>query len=590
LAPRERCSTVVILSSLALLLAVMPSGRLAVFQCPDGAPPPCRTADARPRSTPAAMSVAVLDFQNLSRDTADAFLGDGLAEELTGRLGQVGRLTVTSRAVVRRLPNAATMPIPQIGRTLNVSYLVNGSVRRAGTRLRVNVELLRASSGVQEWSSQYDRSESDLLTLQEEVATAVAQGIAGRLLPAERTRLTSRPTQNAEAYELFLRGRALRWTPAGEAPLARAVALDTGFAAAWAELSVLQSNTYWNYADRTEARLERARAAAERALRLAPDLAAARMAMGYYHYWGRRDYAAALTEFGAAVALQPNNADVHAAMANVLRRQGRWEPSLASRMRGIALAPNDAPELQEVVFTLLLLRRFSAADSFALRAIAADPAAGSSHLYRFMVSLARGDSGAMLPGDAARRTQGAAAEALLNATWMLQTVRLDTAMQTEVLRLPPASTDEDREAQLLLRAQVLSLRGNAAAAVASFDSLRILLEAVVLRRPDDDGFHALLAKAYAGMGRGPDAVREAREALHLLPPERDALTGMEHLQGLAEVLCQTSDTTGALDALEHVLAGPGVVTAPMLRRDPLWAPLRGNPRFEQLLAAPQRSW
>ena len=537
------------------------------------------------------MSVAVLDFQNLSRDTADAFLGDGLAEELTGRLGQVGRFTVTSRAVVRRLPNAATMPLPQIGRTLNVSYLVNGSVRRAGTRLRVNVELLRASSGVQEWSSQYDRSESDLLTLQEEVATAVAQGIAGRLLPAERSRLATRPTQNADAYELYLRGRALRWAPPAAPLLERAVALDTGFAAAWAELATTHSSAYWNYADRSEARLDRARAAAARALRLAPDLAAAHVAMGYYHYWGRRDYAAALTEFGAAVALQPNSADVHAAMANVARRQGRWDVSLASRLRGIALSPNDEPELSEVVFTNLVLRRFAAADSFAQRAVAADSTSGEAPLYRFAVSLARGAPvGTVSAGDAALRTREAVAEALLNATWMLQLLRLDTAMQSEVVRLPAPSGDDERDAQLLMRAQVLALLGNRAAAMASYDSLRIQFEAVVLRRPDDDGFRALLATAYAGVGRSADAVREAREALRLLPPERDALTGVEHLQGLAEVLWQAGDTTAALDVLDRVLAMPGVMSVPMLRSDPLWAPLHGNPRFDRLLATPQRSW
>jgi serine/threonine-protein kinase len=533
------------------------------------------------------MSVAVLDFHNLSRDTADAFLGDGLAEELTSRLGQVGRLTVTSRAVVQRLPNAATMPIPQIGRTLNVSYLVNGSVRRAGTRLRVSVELLRASTGVQEWSSQYDRSESDLLTLQEDVATAVAQGVTGRLLPAERSRLAARPTENAEAYELFLRGKAARLVPEAVAPLERAVALDTTFAAAWAELSWTCSSMFWGYEDRTEDRLARARSAAERAVRLAPDLAAAHVAMGYYHYWGRRDYANALTEFAAALALQPN-ADVHAAMANVARRQGRWDASLASRARGLALAPNDGQELDEMAQTLAVLRRLDEASGFMARAVAAAPDLTWTRLHDVLLALERGGSTEGARASAAwlraHPERVAGSELLKEPVWILAIVRLDTALQTRVLRLPAPATREGREAQLLARAQALSVRGDRRGSIAAYDSLQILVEATVRDRPDDDGFHAILAIAYAGIGRNADAVREAQEALRLMPPERDALTGVQHEQTLAEVLLMTGDTAAALDHFERVMAVPALLTAALLRTDPLYAPLRGNPRFERLIA------
>ncbi len=571
----------------AVALALLVVARGAIAQCPNGSPPPCTRAPARSPAPPA-MSVAVLDFHNLSRDTADAFLGDGLAEELTSRLGQVGRLTVTSRAVVQRLPNVATMPIPQIGRTLNVSYLVNGSVRRAGSRLRVSVELLRAATGVQEWSSQYDRSESDLLTLQEDVATAVAQGVTGRLLPAERSRLAARPTQNAEAYELFLRGKAARQSPEAVAPLERAVALDSGFAAAWAELSWNYSSMFWQYEDRTAARVARAQSAAERAVRLAPDLPIAHVAMGYYHYWGRRDYASALTEFAAALALQPNNADVHAAMANVARRQGRWDASLASRARGLALAPNDGQELEEMALTLFLLRRLDEASGFMARAVAAAPDLPFTRLHDVHLTLARGgstnDARASAAWLRAHPETAAGSELLKIPAWVLAIVRLDTALQTQVLRLPAPATREGRVAHLLARAQALSARGDRPGSIAAYDSLRILVEDVVRDRPDDEGFHANLAYAYAGAGRSAEAVREAQEALRLMPPERDALTGMQLVQTLAEVLLMTGDTAGALDQLERVMAGPALLTPALLRADPLYAPLRGNPRFERLIA------
>ena len=203
-------------------------------QFPDGTPPPCAS------SPPSLTTIAVLDFANLSGDTAATYIVDGLADEIATRLGQLRRLTVTSRAAVRHLPNTATMSVLNIGRALSVAYLLTGSVRRGGDRLRVSVELLRARTGVQVWTEQFDRSDADLLSIEADIATAVASAIAGHLLPRERTALSASPTRNPEAYDAYLRGPALRGSGTAETDrravemLERAIELDSTFALAWA--------------------------------------------------------------------------------------------------------------------------------------------------------------------------------------------------------------------------------------------------------------------------------------------------------------------------------------------------------------------
>jgi len=261
-----------------VLLTVWPSVRPPVWQCPDGAPPPCRTAEARPRATAAApdFSVAVLSFENRSRDSADTFLGDGLADEIATQLGGVQKLNVRSRTMVRRLAGSETMGPPALGRALGAAYLVDGSIQRAGSQLRVQVTLLRSASGDQAWAQTYDRPAADLFQIQSDIARSVSEAIAGRLLPQERASLARAPTANAEAYQFYLRGRSALGSSdylaarQGLADFERAVALDSTFAEAWAQLARARMMLYWGTLDRSSANLAAARGAAERARRIAP--------------------------------------------------------------------------------------------------------------------------------------------------------------------------------------------------------------------------------------------------------------------------------------------------------------------------------
>jgi serine/threonine-protein kinase len=580
------------LTPVTLALALMARG--AIAQCPDGTPPPCRAAGARaPRpASPAPMSVAVLDFENLSRDSSDVYLSQGLAEELTSQLGQVGRLTVTSRAVVRRLHDVVAMSVPEIGHALNVTYLLNGSLRRSGTRLRVTAELLRANTGAQVWSSQYDQSTQDLLAIQEAVAAAVAAAVAGRLLPAERATLAARPTRNTAAYEAYLRGRALyrvqqTTSDATEAValFERAVALDSSFAAAWAGLSILQSSMFWNYRDRSDERLAKARAAAERAAVLAPNASAAHVALGYYHYWGSRDYARALQEFSAALAAQPNDPEVHAALANVARRQGSWERSLASRSRAIELDPGDGQEFATRGETLALLRRFDEAEPDYERALAVAPNLSFTHGYRAQLVLARDGSFDRARASVESLAVHAQAVVTLQAPGGgLPVWRVAGPHQAAILRAHPAASPEERAAYYLTVGEVLAAQGRRLESGAAFDSLRGIVQDLLRLRSADDGLHGILARAYRGLGRCDDALREAEHSVALLPVAVDALDGPEHVQNLAEIEAACGRPEQAIDHVVYLLSIPSYLTGPLLRADPVWAPLRGNPRFERLIA------
>jgi len=395
------------------------SVRPALAQCPDGTPPPCRVARVA-SAAPAANSVAVLYFENLGRDTADAYLADGLTEEVTARLGQVGRLAVTSRTAVRRLRStAATMEPVALGRALGAAYLVNGSVRRAGSRLRVTVELVRATTGARAWGDQYDRSDTDLLALQEDIARAVATGITGRLLPAERAVIASRPTRNPVAYDHYLRGtRTLN--DVNPRSLGRAIAeyeaalrLDPGFTSARAAIALAYALAInWNWATPEippETLLARGLAAAERALREDTLSSDAWLARGGLLMFERpRTFEGVLDALRRSVAIDPENERAHEWHAIALRRLGDFEAAAASYRRASELDPSAPQAVADRGFIAFNLRRYPEAVRWYDSASVIDPTAWQNLVFRARIRLELGDgAGARADAHAAVRIGGA---------------------------------------------------------------------------------------------------------------------------------------------------------------------------------------
>ena len=338
-------------------LGILASVRLAPCQCPDGTPPPC----GRPRAAAPALSVAVLTFDNLSRDTADAYLTEGLANDISSQLAQVRRLTVTSRSMVRRA--ALDAAPPALGRSLNAAYLVTGGIQRAGSRVRVSVELVRAATAQTIWSSQFDRTTADLLQIQQQIAEAVVAGIAGRLLPAERSVLAASPPSASEAYDHILRGDFLltrRSQPDMDRALAEyetAVRIDPRSARAHASLgNALALCPDWGIACRglsNDSLRALAALAISRALRLDSMLPAAYKARSTLEY--DRDLSAGLRDLDRAIALAPGDAGYRGSRGWLLAEAMRLDDAQEELQRSLALDPV-RPVTWEILSRVLIVR------------------------------------------------------------------------------------------------------------------------------------------------------------------------------------------------------------------------------------------
>jgi len=387
-----------VLPALAVL-AVLPSCRLAALQCPNGAPPPCTGRAVRIEAP--ATSVAVLYFENLSRDTADLYLADGITEELTSRLGAVTRLRVTGRSVVRRAQQAARGDALAVGRALNVRYLVEGSLRRSGSRVRVSARLLRASDGVRVWGDDYDRTMDDLLALQEDIARQVAGGVAGQLLPGEQRALAARPTTNPAAYDHYLRGLYLvtRRTVAAIQQAAEefdaALRLDPRYGAAEARRASTLTLAY-GYGvplGPQDSLAEQARRSAERAIELDSMSSDAWLARGLVHCWfAPVDYDVCRADFERAVALDPRSAEAQHTLGLMLSAMPDDSVrAIAGLRRALALEPTRAVSLLDIGQIRATQRNYREALALADSGIALDANQGRLFLLRASIRAAMGD-------------------------------------------------------------------------------------------------------------------------------------------------------------------------------------------------------
>jgi tetratricopeptide (TPR) repeat protein len=307
------------------------------------------------------------------------------------------------------------------------------------------------------------------------------------------------------------------------------------------------------------------------------------------YYWGTRDYGRALQEFSAALVARPNDGEVHAALANVARRQGSWEQSVASRARAIDIDPGSALELSEGALTLHALRRFDEAEALYERSIAIP----GDYIYPsfFVPGLALARDGSV---DRQRQRldflashiEDVAERTFHDPGIALPVWRASGPHQAALLasRPSPGASPEARAQRYIAVGQVQAVMGNREAAAAAYDTVRAIVTDLLARRPDDDGFHAQLSLAYAGLGRCDEAIREAERAVALLPVSADALSGPQRVQSLAEVETTCGRADSAIDHLTYLLGIPSFVTPALLRADPVFAPLHGNPRFERLTA------
>ena len=535
-------------------------------------------------------SIAVLPFENLSNEKDNAYFADGIQDDVLTNLSKIGDLKVISRTSVMSYRGKASN-VREIGKALGVATILEGSVRRVGNRVRVNVQLINASNDEHLWAEDYDRDLTDVFAIQTDLAQKIARELQAKLSPTEKAQIERKPTQNGEAYLTFVQAHDLFTRPdkfradteKAEQLFEQATRLDPDFAEAFAGLAWVEDWIYHTF-DPTPARKEKAGAAAARAIQLQPELPEAHLALGFYHYYCERNYEAALDEFAIAKRSLPNSAEVYMATGAIERRQGKWAESTANMEKAVSLSPKDAFILINLADNYRANKNFETADKIFDRAIEAAPDSLGARAAKAMLAFDwKGDLSKMQK-DLADMPPGVDPEGLVTFGWMqlfMLQRKFPEALAT-LKQLPQAVPYEDKPREFF-EGVIYTFLNDKEKARSAFERARPIAEKALRESPDNAFRHALVGQILAGLGEKKAAIAEGKRAVDLLPESQDALSGPKATLELAKIYTWTSETDQALQLLEHSLNTPSGITAPVLKLDPVWDPLRSDPRFEALI-------
>jgi TolB-like protein/Tfp pilus assembly protein PilF len=542
-------------------------------------------------------SIAVLPFENLSDEKENAYFADGIQDDVLTNLSKIGDLKVISRTSVMQYRGRPSN-VRDIGKALGVSNILEGSVRRSGNRVRVNVQLIDANTDEHVWANDYDRDVTDVFAIQSDLAHEIANALQAKLSPAEKTQMTQKPTENGEAYLAFVQAHDLSCAvedltklKQSEQLYQRAIELDPNFALALARYSQLESWMLRTHDTSSEHR-EKARALAERALQLQPDLPEAHLALGFLYYYGDNNYEAALKEFEIAQRALPNESEVYLAIGAIQRRQGKWVESTANLEKAVSLNPKDTWPLQNLAFNYQMLRNFDAANKTVDRALQIDPQGIS--LWGIKAKLAINEKGDLSVGE--KLLEKAKSFPMSNEERLKMIegqayLLLAQRKYQEVLQLGASVPDDAFAAvpgSLAFKYFPVGIAhkalGDDAAARAAFLKAKSILEEQLKQKPDDADLRVQHAKLLAWLGEKDAAIAEAQRAIDLRPESKDAFEGPQITEQVAQVYTILGDNARAIGLLDDLLGRPSEVTSQSLKLDPAWDPLRNDPAFQALFA------
>jgi len=551
-----------------------------------------------------AKSIAVLPFENLSEDKDNAYFADGIQDLILTKLAGIGDLKVISRTSTEKY---ASRPdnLKAVARQLGVATILEGSVQKVGDQVLIDVQLIDAASDSHLWAQAYSRKLDNIFGVEGEVAQKVADALQAKLTPAETARVAEAPTRNAAAFDAFLQAEELAQKAvalqsdatylAADADYLQAIALDPGFALAYARLAFNQLERDWLATPLTAAQLATTKAYADRALASAPNLPEAHLALGYYHYYGLRQYAAATIEFKRALALAPNNVDALAGLAYVARRSGQVPQALTYLKQAVAISPRDPALVGAYGETFMIVRRYKQADTLLRRALILSPDSAGAYDDMLQIKLfGFGDADAArkavksLPGWRIAYGNVLAGDImnLVNTRTYADVFARHFDAALRAWESAPTETQEQRRTGQAARIVIKLLAGRGKQARPDCERLAPSLQSALAQDPKSLSLLQQSSWVDVCLGRNAEAIALAQRAVGALPISKDSYFGTYQLVGLAQIAAWTGVPDLAVKTLRQLLAMPagGVMSIDRLKLDPVWDPLRKDPAFQALLA------
>lgn len=547
-------------------------------------------------------SIAVLPFDNLSDDKQNAYFAVGVQDEIMSNLARIADLKVISRTSANLYKSGNGRNSREIGQQLGVAHLLEGNVQRLGNRLRVNAQLIDARTDTHLWAQTYDRDVADLFAIQSEIAKAIADELHAKISLAEKLSIERVPTADLTAFDLYTRAKNISlsapFSNSGKKELQQAADLlnqavtrDPAFFQAYYQLARTHDLLYLLGHDHTPARLALAETAIQAAFRLRPDAGEAHLARAENLYRGYLDYDGALAELEVARQTLPNDAHIFELTGFIERRQGRWEESIRSLERAVDLDPRNIHTLQQIADSYGFLRRYAEAESAYDRVLAIVPDDVETKVNHARVKLDwKADTRPLHQViDSIRATNPAAMQDVADSWLICALAERDAATAKDALiaagENTPLNTDAVHFNRPFVEGTIARMTNDDEKARSAFLAARAEQEKVIRTQPNYGPPLVVLGVIDAALGRKNDALREARRAMELVPVENDAINGPVMIQYSAMIAAWVGDNDVACEQLAAAIRFPGALSYGELKLLPFWDPLRGDPRFEKIVAS-----
>jgi serine/threonine-protein kinase len=543
-------------------------------------------------------SIAVLPFGDFTDDNKDAFLADGVQDDILSTLSKIADLKVISASSVRSYAPSTERNLSEIADALGVSYIVEGSVHQSGTHVSITAQLTDAHAGTRLWNQSYDRDLGEVVAVPGEIVQRIISQLEAQVSPKEEAAIHERPTRDLAAYGSYVRAKSLIATVAFNGQieeklreaiglLEQAVARDPDFYLAYCQLSAAHDYMYFFGLDHTETRLRAADTALQAVVRLRPDAAETHLARANFFYRCYLDYNAARAELALAQHGLPNNAQIFELAGYIDRRQGLWNESTRNLERAIELDPRDFFMLQQIALSYQEFRQFSAMTAALDRALAVIPRDVDTRLIRASVDLEWKADTAPLQETVTRvlaEDRQCAPDIAGQWFYLALCQRDQNAIEQSLAALPPSGTSADLNFPLsFCKALAARTKGDDHEARREFERAREEVSKIVSEQPNYGPGFSVLGLIDAALGRKEDALREGRHAIELLPITKDSIDGAEVMKYLGVIYAWCGEKDLAIEQIGATLRIPSTLSYGNLKLHPYWDPLRGDPRFEKIV-------